>query len=119
MTHEGEFVLPGLRVGNVLIAPQPPRGWEINEEVLHANMSVPPTHQYLAFYYWLQNNFDPHAIIHHLNPKGYEQIPPRDIKIDEIGDYSIIKEGVDSRLQTPYEKVEIFWPREILKNNVK
>lgn len=61
---------------------------------------------------------NPHAIIHHLNPKGYEQIPPRDIKIDEIGDYSIIKEGVDSRLQTPYEKVEIFWPREILKNNV-
>ncbi|MEM9304254.1 MAG: cobaltochelatase subunit CobN, partial [Pseudomonadota bacterium] len=44
MTVVDEFVFPHLRFGNVIIAPQPPRGWEVNEEVLHANLSVPPTH---------------------------------------------------------------------------
>ena len=48
MSVGADFVIPRLQFGNVLIAPQPPRGWEVNEEVLHANLSVPPTHQYLG-----------------------------------------------------------------------
>ena len=110
MTHEGEFVLPGLRFGNVLIAPQPPRGWEVNEEVLHANMSVPPTHQYLAFYYWLQNSFDPHAIIHLGRHSTYEFLPgkrvglqssdyPRLIAGDIPGLYPYIIDGVGEGIQ--------------------
>ncbi|MEM1052258.1 MAG: cobaltochelatase subunit CobN [Pseudomonadota bacterium] len=92
MTHNGEFVLPGLRFGNVVIAPQPPRGWEVNEEVLHANMSVPPTHQYLAFYHWLHSDFDPHAIIHLGRHSTYEFLPGKRVGLPEQ-DYSRLIAG--------------------------
>ncbi|MFV0277922.1 MAG: cobaltochelatase subunit CobN [Parahaliea sp.] len=57
MTYGGELLLPGLRFGNIFIGPQPPRGWEINEELLHANLAFPPPHQYLAFYHYLQDEW--------------------------------------------------------------
>jgi len=50
MVHNNEVLIPGVQFGNVFIGPQPPRGWELNEEILHANLSFPPTHQYIAFY---------------------------------------------------------------------
>ncbi|MEM1037787.1 MAG: cobaltochelatase subunit CobN [Pseudomonadota bacterium] len=110
MTHSGAFVLPGLRFGNILIAPQPPRGWEVNEEVLHANMSVPPTHQYLAFYHWLQSDFEPNAIIHLGRHSTYEFLPgkrvglqefdyPRLIAGDIPGLYPYIVDGVGEGIQ--------------------
>ncbi|MEO0882647.1 MAG: cobaltochelatase subunit CobN [Pseudomonadota bacterium] len=110
MVHDGEFVFPGLRLGKILIAPQPPRGWEVNEEVLHANMSVPPTHQYLAFYRWLQSDFDPHAIVHLGRHSTYEFLPgkrvglqatdyPRLIAGDVPGLYPYIVDGVGEGIQ--------------------
>src|SRR5690606_33865781 len=57
MTYNGDILLPGLRFSNIFIGPQPPRGWEINEELLHANLAFPPPHQYLAFYHYLRDEF--------------------------------------------------------------
>jgi len=48
------FVLPGIKFGNVLIAPEPQRGWEGNAEQLYHNTVVAPHYQYLAFYAYLQ-----------------------------------------------------------------
>lgn len=48
------FVLPGIQFGNVLIAPEPQRGWEGNANQLYHNSVVPPHYQYLAFYAYLQ-----------------------------------------------------------------
>jgi len=48
------FVLPGIKYGNVFIAPEPQRGWEGNAEQLYHNTIVPPHYQYLAFYSYLQ-----------------------------------------------------------------
>ncbi|MCA9579754.1 MAG: cobaltochelatase subunit CobN, partial [Myxococcales bacterium] len=47
MVSDGSLVIPGLRFGNVFMGPQPPRGWELDEELLHANLAFPPPHQYL------------------------------------------------------------------------
>ncbi|MEM9667428.1 MAG: cobaltochelatase subunit CobN [Pseudomonadota bacterium] len=110
MTAEGEFVFPKLQFGNVIIAPQPPRGWEVNEEVLHANLSVPPTHQYLGFYHWLHTEFQPHALIHLGRHSTYEFLPgkrvglsgtdyPRLIAGDVPGLYPYIVDGVGEGLQ--------------------
>lgn len=110
MTVDGEFVFPRLQFGNVLIAPQPPRGWEVNEEVLHANLSVPPTHQYLGFYHWLHSEFQPHALIHLGRHSTYEFLPgkrvglsgtdyPRLIAGDVPGLYPYIVDGVGEGLQ--------------------
>ncbi|MEM1187310.1 MAG: cobaltochelatase subunit CobN [Pseudomonadota bacterium] len=110
MTVGEDFVFPHLRFGNVLIAPQPPRGWEVNEEVLHANLSVPPTHQYLAFYHWLHSDFQPHALVHLGRHSTYEFLPgkrvglastdyPRLVAGDTPGIYPYIVDGVGEGLQ--------------------
>ena len=75
MVHDKQILIPGLQFGNIFIGPQPPRGWELNEELLHANMSFPPTHQYLAFYFWLQKEFGVHAMIHLGRHSTYEFLP--------------------------------------------
>ncbi|MFC3606983.1 cobaltochelatase subunit CobN [Stutzerimonas tarimensis] len=77
MVHDGRLVLPGLRLGNVFIGPQPPRGWEVDEELLHANLVFPPPHQYLAFYHWLKDVFGADALIHLGRHSTYEFLPRR------------------------------------------
>ncbi|WP_244603634.1 cobaltochelatase subunit CobN [Methanococcoides sp. AM1] len=73
MVYENEsgqyFVFPKIEVGNVLIAPQPPRGLTINDTMLYHDQSVPPSHNYIAFYLWLnkeqaEGGFDTDAVVH-------------------------------------------------------
>lgn len=75
MTHEDRLLLPGIRFGNVFLGPQPPRGWELDEELLHANTTFPPPHQYLAFYEWLRNDFGADALVHFGRHSTYEFLP--------------------------------------------
>ncbi|MEO0410542.1 MAG: cobaltochelatase subunit CobN [Pseudomonadota bacterium] len=110
MTYDGAFVFPGLKFGNIFIGPQPPRGWEVNEEVLHANMSIAPPHQYLAFYEWLRRDLKPHAIVHLGRHSTYEFLPgprtglarfdySRIVAGDVPGLYPYIVDGVGEGLQ--------------------
>ena len=89
MVHDKKILIPGLQFGNIFIGPQPPRGWELNEELLHANMSFPPTHQYLAFYFWLQKEFGVHAMIHLGRHSTYEFLPRHGSGVGDH-DYSLL-----------------------------
>ncbi|MDG1478761.1 MAG: cobaltochelatase subunit CobN [Myxococcota bacterium] len=64
MTHGDQIVLPGLVLGNVFMGPQPPRGWELNEELLHANLAFPPHHQYIAWYHHIRDVWEADVVIH-------------------------------------------------------
>lgn len=49
-------------------------------------------------------------------------IPPMEIKYNEIEDYVVIPIGKDPKemlMESPYEKVELFWPLDLLKNGVE
>ena len=92
MTYRGELLLPGIRFGNIFIGPQPPRGWEINEELLHANLAFPPPHQYLAFYHFLRDQFKADALVHLGRHSTYEFLPRRSVGLAE-DDYSRIVAG--------------------------
>ncbi|KAA1174363.1 cobaltochelatase subunit CobN [Marinobacter salinexigens] len=70
-------VFPGLTFGNVFIGPQPPRGWEVDEELLHANTTFPPTHQYVGFYYWLREKFRADALVYLGRHSTREFLPRR------------------------------------------
>jgi cobaltochelatase CobN len=59
-----QFVFPARRYGNLLLAPQPGRAWEQNLEKLHNDVSLPPSHEYIAFYLWLQHGYRANAIVH-------------------------------------------------------
>ncbi|MEO0368696.1 MAG: cobaltochelatase subunit CobN, partial [Pseudomonadota bacterium] len=110
MVHDNAILLPGLRFGNVFVGPQPPRGWELSEEVLHANLSFPPPHQYMAFYQWLQKDFKADAIVHLGRHSTYEFLPRHRVGMSEvdyptslIGDipsiYPYIVDGVGEGIQ--------------------
>ncbi|MCY0963886.1 cobaltochelatase subunit CobN [Parathalassolituus penaei] len=92
MTFNNELLLPGLTFGNVFIGPQPPRGWEVNEELLHANLAFPPPHQYLAFYHYLHDVFKADALVHLGRHSTYEFLPRRAVGLAEE-DYSRIIAG--------------------------
>ena len=77
MVSRGRLVFPGLRFGQVFIGPQPPRGWEVDEELLHANTSITPPHQYLAFYQWLRDDFAADVLVHVGRHSTYEFCPAR------------------------------------------
>jgi len=110
MVHNNKILIPGVKFGNVFVGPQPPRGWELNEEILHANLSFPPTHQYLAFYQWLRNDFSADALIHLGRHSTYEFLPRHrvgmgavDYPLALIGDlpsvYPYIVDGVGEGIQ--------------------
>lgn len=58
------FVFPAQRFGNLVFAPQPSRGWEGDIRKMYHDVALPPHHQYLAFYLWLQKGYKAHAMVH-------------------------------------------------------
>ncbi|MCL4410845.1 MAG: cobaltochelatase subunit CobN [Gammaproteobacteria bacterium] len=92
MVWDNQLLIPGVQFGNVFIGPQPPRGWEIHEELLHANMSFPPPHQYLAFYHYIQSTFNADAMVHVGRHSTYEFLPKRAVGLGE-DDYTTIIAG--------------------------
>lgn len=84
MVHDNQLLIPGMQFGNVFVGPQPPRGWELNEEILHANLSFPPTHQYLAFYHWLRHTFNADALVHLGRHSTYEFLPRHRVGMGEV-----------------------------------
>lgn len=65
VTRNGEsyIVLPAIHLGNIVLMPQPERGEKQDETLLHSR-DVPPPHNYLACYWWLQEGFRADAITH-------------------------------------------------------
>ena len=110
MVDSGKLLVPGIQFGNVFIGPQPPRGWEVDEELLHANTSVPPPHQYLAFYHWLRDRFKADALVHIGRHSTYEFLPGKAVGLsgddfpslvagDLPGIYPYIVDGVGEGTQ--------------------
>ncbi len=60
----GSFAIPAIRCGNVAVAIQPSRGYDIDPaSTYHAPDLVPP-HGYLAFYAWIADGLRAHAVVH-------------------------------------------------------
>ncbi len=60
----GAIVLAGLRLGNLFVAIQPPRGFGENPIAIYHDPDLPPSHHYLAAYWWLDQVFGADAVIH-------------------------------------------------------
>lgn len=58
----------------------------------------------------------------HMKAHGMKNIPPMEIDYKEIEEYVVIPMGEDPTemlLESPYEKCEVFWPLETLKEGVE
>ncbi|MCK9151180.1 cobaltochelatase subunit CobN [Methanobacterium alcaliphilum] len=63
MIYNGQIVFPGIMLGNIFMGPQPIWKWNGSTSDL-SDDTLPPTHQYIAFYLWLQDVFDANAVVH-------------------------------------------------------
>ncbi|MEO0552368.1 MAG: cobaltochelatase subunit CobN [Bacteroidota bacterium] len=72
------FVIPSVKYGNVLLTPQPVRGWSQDLDVMHHDISVPPHHQYIAFYLYLRYGYDADAVIHLGTHSTLEWLPGKE-----------------------------------------
>ncbi len=110
MVDSGKLLVPGLVFGNVFVGPQPPRGWEVDEELLHANTSITPPHQYLGFYHWVRDRFKADALVHIGRHSTYEFLPGKAVGLasddypsliagDLPGIYPYIVDGVGEGTQ--------------------
>jgi len=72
------LVIPKLSFGNVLLAPQPTRGWLQNQSVLYHDKELAPHHQNIAFYLWLKKKFGADAIIHFGTHGTQEWLPGKE-----------------------------------------
>jgi cobaltochelatase CobN len=57
------LVIPAVRYGNILLTVQPARGWGQDINKIYHDVSMPPHHQYVAFYLWLKNGFKADALV--------------------------------------------------------
>ena len=60
----GAFRLAVHRFGNVAIAVQPARGYNIDPKATYHDPALVPPHAYLAFHIWLNRHFAAHAVVH-------------------------------------------------------
>ncbi|MCF6148880.1 MAG: cobaltochelatase subunit CobN [Candidatus Kuenenia sp.] len=58
------MVIPALQRGNVIILPQPVRGWLQDKEAMYHNEDLAPHHQYAGVYAWVKYGFGADVVIH-------------------------------------------------------
>ncbi|HTE06024.1 MAG TPA: cobaltochelatase subunit CobN, partial [Planctomycetota bacterium] len=90
------LVLPVVDLGHVILAPQPARGERQDTALLHSR-DVPPPHNYLALYWWLQEEFGADAIVHWGTHGTLEFLPGKETGLAEddwtstcIGDVPVL-----------------------------
>ena len=79
MVYEDNFVIPTIQFGNINFIPQPTRGDLSDESLIYHDKSLPPTHQYLATYFWINNVYDADAMIHFGTHGTQEWLPGKEV----------------------------------------
>ena len=79
----GAFALSVLRFGNIVVAIQPARGYNIDATKTYHSPDLVPPHNYLAFYFWLRHQFGAHAIIHMGKHGNLEWLPGKALALSD------------------------------------
>ncbi len=77
------FVLPAHRFGNLVIAIQPARGYNIDAKATYHDPDLVPPHGYLAFYFWLRQEFGADAILHMGKHGNLEWLPGKALALSQ------------------------------------
>jgi cobaltochelatase CobN len=75
----GDIVFAALRAGNVVVMVQPPRGFGENPIAIYHDPDLPPSHHYLAAYWWLRSSFRAHALVHVGKHGNLEWLPGKTV----------------------------------------
>ena len=75
------FPIPGIQFGNVFVGIQPSRGYELDPALNYHAPDLEPTHNYLAYYYWLREKLGIDAIIHAGKHGNLEWLPGKSVAL--------------------------------------
>jgi cobaltochelatase CobN len=75
MTKDGHLVFPMVKLGNLVLLPEPARGWSDDPMKLYHDTTLYPHHQYIAAYLWLSEKFQADAMVHLGTHATYEWLP--------------------------------------------
>ncbi|MHC1590896.1 MAG: cobaltochelatase subunit CobN, partial [Candidatus Helarchaeales archaeon] len=64
MVEGNDLLIPGVILGNVFLGVQPSRGTHEDIDKAYHDKDLPPHHQYLAFYFFLEKMFQADALLH-------------------------------------------------------
>ncbi|WP_445474040.1 cobaltochelatase subunit CobN [Methanococcoides methylutens] len=82
------LVIPAVQFDNVWLMPQPARGFLQNDDTLYHSTLVPPPHQYIGFYLWLNKEWQPDAIIHFGTHGTHEWLPGQTYGLNRTAEWA-------------------------------
>jgi len=77
------IIIPGIVLGNIFIGVQPSRGIHEEHDKLYHSKDLPPHHQYIAFYYWIEKVFRANAVIHLGTHGTLEFMPGKEVGLSK------------------------------------
>jgi cobaltochelatase CobN len=80
---DGELLFPGIDLGNVGVFVQPPRGFGANPIAVYHSPDLAPTHHYVAFYRWLDEDWGVDAVVHVGKHGTLEWLPGKSVGLSE------------------------------------
>lgn len=83
MIKDKEIIIPYVNLGNIILLPQPSRGWGDDPIKLYHSTQLWPHHQYTAFYLWLKKKFGADAVIHLGTHGTHEWLPGKQIGLSQ------------------------------------
>ncbi|GLT02540.1 cobaltochelatase subunit CobN [Sphingobium jiangsuense] len=79
--RDGAFHLAVHRFGNIALAVQPARGYNIDPRQSYHDPALPPPHAYLAFHIWLERHFGTQALVHIGKHGNLEWLPGKAVSL--------------------------------------
>lgn len=107
----GEAVLPAYYLPTTAVINEVKYG-EKKEAILYFRNPLPEE---------LPTSISPKALAH-MQKHNMKDVPPLHIDYNELEEYVVIPMGEDAKemlLESPYKKVELFWPLDLLKEGVE
>ncbi|HUZ72915.1 MAG TPA: cobaltochelatase subunit CobN [Stellaceae bacterium] len=77
----GHFAIPAVRCGNVVVALQPARGYNIDPQATYHDPDLAPPHGYLAFHAWIADGVRAHAVVHMGKHGNLEWLPGKAVAL--------------------------------------
>jgi len=87
-----EIYVAGMRLGNVFVMIQPPRGFGENPLAVYHSGDLVPTHQYLGAYRWVRDVFGADAVVQCGKHGTLEWLPGKSVGLSESC-YPVLAQG--------------------------
>lgn len=80
-SSNSRFPISGIQFGNIFVGIQPSRGYDRDPSLNYHAPDLEPTHDYLAFYCWLREQFQAQAIAHIGKHGNLEWLPGKSLAL--------------------------------------